>query len=101
MKLRISRLADRDIERIWQFIARDSPTAANRVEDELHTAMKHLASHPGAGHRRADISDERYQFWPIYSYIIAYRCEANTLLIVRVIHGARNFRKVLGRQARE
>jgi plasmid stabilization system protein ParE len=46
MNLRISRLADRDIEQIWQFIARDSPTAATQVEDDIHAAMKLLVAQP-------------------------------------------------------
>src|SRR3954468_18931644 len=100
MKFRISRLADRDIDRLWRFIARDNPIAADRVEEELHDAMKKLASSPGIGHRRADVADPRYRFWPVYSYIIAYRIERNVLLVVRVIHGARQVRRALGRQAR-
>lgn len=101
MKLRISRLADRDIEQIWKFIARDSITAATKVEDDIQAAMKLLASQPMMGHQRKDIADPRYRFWPVYSYIIAYRIDANTLIVVRVIHGARDMRTVLGRQVRD
>ena len=100
MTLRISRLADRDIEEIWKFIALDSPTAATKVEDDIHAAMKLLATQPLMGHQRRDIPDDRYRFWPVYSYVIAYRIEGGTLLVVRVVHGARNLRKVLGRQVR-
>ncbi len=100
MKCRVSRLADRDIDCIWQFIARDSPTAADRVEEELHAAMKLLAAHPGGGHGRNDVPEPRYRFWSVYSYLIAYRVEHDSLVVVRVIHGARDIRKVLGRQAR-
>jgi plasmid stabilization system protein ParE len=100
MKYRISRLADRDIECIWRYIARDSVTAADRVEEEIHQDIKKLAEFPGMGHARADISDPRYRFWSIYSYIIAYRMEREELLVVRIIHGAREIRKVLGRQVR-
>ena len=55
MNVRISRRADRDVDRIWELIARDSRTAANRVEDKLHEAMKLLGSDP------------RYRFWSVYS----------------------------------
>ena len=63
--------------------------------------MKLLGDHPGGGHVRADVSDPRYRFWAVYSYVIAYRLERDHLLIVRVIHGARDVRKALGRQARD
>ena len=101
MRVRISRRADRDVDRIWHAIAQDSTTAADQVEEKLHAAMTLLGNHPGAGHTRVDVSDPRYRFWPVYSYVIAYRLERDVLLVVRVIHGARDVRKALGRQARE
>lgn len=101
MNYRVSLLANRDLDCIWEYIASDNPIAANRVDEELHAAMKLLAEFPGMGHTRADVSDPRYLFWPVYSYVIAYRIEAEALLVVRVIHGARNIRQVLGRQHRD
>jgi toxin ParE1/3/4 len=100
MRTRISPLADRNLDGIWKFIARDSPTAADRVDLELHEAIKMLGENPGMGHRRSDVPDQRYRFWPVYSYIIAYRIEGDELVVVRVIHGARNVRRTLGRQVR-
>jgi plasmid stabilization system protein ParE len=100
MNVRISRRADRDVDRIWEVISRDSRTAADRVEDKLHEAMKLLGDHPGGWHVRPDVSDLRYRFWSVYSYVIAYRVEGNEVLIVRVIHGARDVRKAMGRQVR-
>lgn len=100
MKVRISRRADRDIVRIWDVIAQDSPTAADQVENKLLAAMKLLGDHPGGGHTRDDVTDPRYRFWPVYSYVVAYRVEREEVLIVRVLHGARDVRKALGRQAR-
>jgi len=94
-------MADRDLDRIWRHIAADSSTAANRVEDELHSAMKLLAEFPGMGHRRQDAKDDRHLFWGVYSYLIVYRIEGNTLLVVRVVHGARDLRRVLRRHLRE
>jgi plasmid stabilization system protein ParE len=49
---------------------------------------------PGMGHRRTDVRDQRYHFWRVRSYIIAYRYDANDLTIVRVLHGARDFRTI-------
>jgi toxin ParE1/3/4 len=95
MKYRISRLADRDIDQIWQHIADDNPDAADRVDASLHEAMKLLAKMPGIGHTRWEVADPRYRFWKVYSYLIAYRVEGATL---RVVHGARDLRKILGRK---
>lgn len=94
MKFRISKLADKDLDRIWRWIARDSVSAANRVDNALHAAMTQLAFMPGMGHTRPEVQDSRYRFWKVYSYLIAYRLEGRTLFIVRVIHGARDLREL-------
>jgi plasmid stabilization system protein ParE len=48
------------------------------------------------GHTRADVKDKRYRFWVAGSYVIAYRMEAHELVVVRVLHGARDFRRLFG-----
>ncbi len=99
MKLRISPRADADLDAIWDYIARDSPRAADRVENDLHTALHLLADQPGIGHRRPDVTVRDYRFWRVYSYLIVYRMEADGLLVVRVLHGSRDLRRQL-RQSR-
>jgi plasmid stabilization system protein ParE len=44
------------------------------------------------GHARSDVKDKRYLFWAVGKYIIAYRVEKK-LLVVRIVHGARDLRK--------
>jgi toxin ParE1/3/4 len=97
MKYRISRLANADIEEICDRIANDKPDAADRLDDRIHRAIERLADFPGMGHNRADVKDKRYRFWVVASYVIAYRVEESELLVVRVLHGARDFRRLFGR----
>jgi plasmid stabilization system protein ParE len=92
MRLRISTRADADLESIWRYIARDNPGAAVRVEEGLHDAMRTLTEFPGMGHTRSDVANPAYRFWTVAPYVIAYRVEGETLIVVRVLHGARNFR---------
>ena len=86
-----------DMDEIWEFIARDSFDAATRVEDELHREIRGLLEFPGKGHWREDVSDKDIRFWKVYSYLIVYRFNDVSLTIVRVIHGARNVGRSLGR----
>jgi antitoxin ParD1/3/4/toxin ParE1/3/4 len=58
--------------------------------------MRRLAEAPGLGHLRDDLTDEPLRFWAVYSYLIVYRPETDPLEIVRVLHGARDVRAVLG-----
>jgi plasmid stabilization system protein ParE len=94
---RISRTANADIARIWDHIAEHNPDAADRLEEQIHRAIHLLAKFPGMGHTRADVADKRYLFWAVGNYIIAYRVVQQELVVVRVVHGARDFRRLFGR----
>jgi toxin ParE1/3/4 len=98
MKYRISRRADTDIERICDRISQNNPDAAQRLDERIHQTIKRLAQFPGMGHTRADVKDGRYLFWAIGNYVIAYRLERQNLVVVRVLHGARDFRKLFNRK---
>lgn len=94
MNYRIARRADKDIEQICNYIAKDNVTAADQLDDTLHETMMLLAQFPRMGHKRPDVRDARYWFWSVGNYVICYRLEEETLLVVRVIHGARDFRRI-------
>jgi plasmid stabilization system protein ParE len=97
MTYRISRQAHKDIEAICDYIAENNPDAAERLDDRFHEAMHLLGRFPRMGHTRADVSDKRHLFWAVGNYVIAYRIEENAVLVVRVLHGARDFRKLFKR----
>jgi len=80
MNYRISKRANADIEAICDYIAENNPDAADQFEDRIHT--------------RPDVKDKRYLFRAVGNYIVAYRLEQNELVVVRVVHGARDFRKL-------
>jgi plasmid stabilization system protein ParE len=84
-----------DLTEIFDYISQDNPDAASRVVEELRTAMKRLAGMPEMGHFRRDLASEPLRFWPVYSYLIIYRPEARPLQVVRVLHGARDVRRIL------
>ena len=93
-KLFITPQARLDLLEIWHYIANDSIDAANRVGEKLDVAICDLLPFPAKGHRRADVKESRYLFWNVYSYIIAHRYDNETLTIIRVLHGSRDFRKI-------
>jgi toxin ParE1/3/4 len=83
-----------DMLEIRNYIAADNLSAADRVASELADAIESLIEMPGKGHRRADVKDPRFRFWTVYSYVVAYWYDDETVTIVRVVHGSRNFRRV-------
>lgn len=48
MSYRISPRANADIEGICDYIARDNPDAADRIDDRIHEAITLLAQFPSA-----------------------------------------------------
>jgi plasmid stabilization system protein ParE len=60
----------------------------------LNQAFQRLADMPGLGHRRNDLTKRDLRFWSVYSYLVIYR-ESDPLLIVAVLHGKRNVKRLL------
>jgi plasmid stabilization system protein ParE len=83
-------IAAADLEGIWDFIAEDSVTAADRVIKDLHSAVEALADMPNMGHLRDDLADETLRVWPVHSYLIVYRPAQRPIEIVRVVSGFRD-----------
>ena len=84
-----------DLSEIADFIRQDSPGAARRVVESLRDAMAKLAGMPEMGHVREDLAQISLRFWPVYSYLIVYRPETRPLQIFRVLHAARDVRRLL------
>lgn len=78
-----------DLNDIWDFIAQDSVGAADRVLDEIESAINMLVSNLHAGHLRPDLSSRSLRFWLVYSYLIAYIAE-EPLLVLGILHGRRS-----------
>ena len=91
----LSSYALRDLFEIWDYIRKDDPEAADRVEAELLGKCESLARMPGQGHRRPDYTVAPILFFPVYSYLIAYRPGTDPLQILAIVHGAREVQKVL------
>ena len=88
--------AAEDLVAIWRYIRKSSSLEiADRVESEIRERMVFLSRNPGAGHWRKDLTDLALRFFPVYSYLIAYRPEAKPLQIVAILHGRREVAKIL------
>jgi toxin ParE1/3/4 len=86
--------AAQDITEIWEYIAADNPLAAQRVLAEILDAFRRLASFPGQGYRRPDLTSKPLRFLTLRSYVIAYASEQVPPLVLAVIHGRRSPRIV-------
>ena len=88
--------AAKDLEDIWNYVARDSVRAAGRVIKSVEKAIRKLAKNPGLGHLREDLADSHHKFFLLYSYLMVYRPDTKPLQVLRVIHASRDVQAVLG-----
>lgn len=90
----LTSVADQDIADIWQFIARDSIEAADRTIDRFTATFGSLAQNPYLGqayeHPRLELRRSS-----VDKYAIFYRVLDDAIVVVRVLHGARNIDRLL------
>jgi len=85
-----------DLVDIWRYIRQDRGVAmADRVESVIRNKIRFLASHPGVGHLRRDLTDLPVKFFTVYSFLIVYRAETAPLQVVSIIHAHRDVKAVL------
>jgi plasmid stabilization system protein ParE len=87
---RLSEAVAADLEAIWDYIAADDLEAADRWIDRLFAAFEQIATHPGIGHRRQDLTDTDVLFWPVQAYLVIYRAASSMVEIVAVTQGSRD-----------
>ncbi|MBX9843818.1 MAG: type II toxin-antitoxin system RelE/ParE family toxin [Xanthobacteraceae bacterium] len=87
--IRLSRLARTDILDIWTYVAADSPTAADRVLDRIERVLLSISQHPELGRERPEIMPGLRSF-AVMSWVVFYRIEDDSIIIARVLHGARD-----------
>ncbi len=96
-RFRLAPEARQDIKEIWAYIAADSLEAATRVRQQIRDNCRRLAQDPGIGHPRDDLTTRAdVRFWPVSSYLIIYRPATTPLEVLRVLHGKRDAKAILG-----
>ena len=82
-------LAETDILEIWDYIADDSLTAADRWVDQLDEQFRVLATQPMMGRARNELAPGVRSF-PCGRYVVFYVPLDDGIDVVRVLHGARD-----------
>ncbi len=83
--------ADADVRAIWQYIADDdSEVSADRVVARIYAECEKLGEMPSLGHFRDELVDRNYKFWSVWSYLVVYEWGKRPILVISVVHGARD-----------
>jgi toxin ParE1/3/4 len=81
--------ASRDRREQLEYVSEENPSAAYRLAGEIKNHVAHLANHPymGRSGRKPGTRELVITHTP---YIAIYRVKADTVQIVRLLHGAQN-----------
>jgi len=95
--------ADADIEEIGFYFAQNAPEVEERFLKAFYETVRLLASSPNLGERCQFRSPRTkgMRMWLVSgfsNYLIFYRLQENTLQIVRVIHGARDYASIFNNE---
>ena len=95
MRVRLADAADRDLEKIGDYIATSDPLAADRFVAELVGACHGLGEFPN----RFPVIDRysgaaiRRRVWG--NYLILYQVSEREVVVVRIVHGATDYAALL------
>lgn len=79
-----------DLDEIWEFIAKDSLDAADRVVAEILAACDGLCLQPGQGHHRPELTMRPLRLAIVRDFLLVYAPEEQPLWVVAILHGRRN-----------
>ena len=90
-EFRLSDAAKRDVADIWNYIAADNHTAADKLLDTFFDTFERLASSPLIGQRRPEFGTDGLRVFPVGNYAVFYRPYDFGIEIARVVHATRDF----------
>lgn len=78
-----------DLREIHDFIARDSPRAAETLVERVVAATERLAAFPTSGRVLPEFPTMPYREIIVASYRVLYQSQGDTVWISAVVHGRR------------
>ena len=81
--------AERDLDGIWDYIAKDSPNAANEALRRIFATCDLLASQPLMGEARPELGRDLRSL-SVGAYVIFFRPHEVGIGVAPVLHGAQD-----------
>jgi toxin ParE1/3/4 len=89
--------AEEDLVEIALYIEGDNPDAADRLLDQFDQTFQRLSEFPLMGRHRDELAAGLRSF-PVGNYVIYYLPLRDGIDVVRVLHGARDVRRIFRRK---
>lgn len=98
MKVRFVREARQDLADIAHYLSQHDPLRARSYMLELRKACLELGGMPYAFEKTEDTSLPDFRRRLFLPYLIFYRVDGSQVQIIRIIHGARDYIRILARK---
>jgi len=92
--LKVTDTAQDDLLEIWSFIAKENLAAADTLLAAFAEQFDRLLRFPEIGRDRSELKIHLRSV-PVKGYIIFYQLTNRYIEIVRILHGARDIRRIL------
>jgi plasmid stabilization system protein ParE len=89
-RIRFTNSAETDLLELWLTIAEENFVAADESLDAIQATVSLLGTQPEMGRARPELADGLRSFPTRTPYIIFYLLNVDGLLVVRVLHHARD-----------
>jgi len=95
--VRLLRAAEEDLTDILEYIAADNPAAAGATLNRIEKDLQLLSFQPQLGRipDEEDLVRMGYRLLVVLDYLIFYTLEEQTILVHRIVHGARDYLPLL------
>lgn len=89
-RVRFTRSAETDLLELWVTVAEENLTAADEILDVIHATATLLGTQPEMGRARPELAEGLRSLPTRTPYLIFYLPDDDGLLVVRVLHHARD-----------
>jgi toxin ParE1/3/4 len=82
-------VADAEMDEALEYLARYSPSAADKLSDLIDDAERVIGANPGMGKDRGDMRPG-YRSVTVGKYQLFFRATAAEVIVLRFLHGSRD-----------
>lgn len=95
--VRLLSTAEQDFNEIIDYIVLENTSAAVSIADKIESNLQFLENNPQPGRIPDDQELLRlgYRYLIVLDYLIFYKIEDTTIIVYRILHGARNYKSLL------
>jgi toxin ParE1/3/4 len=93
LEIRYLATAEKDLDIIFDYVAKDNPSAAASLLEEFDLAISSLSFNPELGVIPKDdrLKNRGYRILIIRKYLVFYVVKGKVIQIRRILHGARQY----------